>query len=318
VRGLKGLTEPTPEGTDPPAPTRMLRLEQQVGYVLAGVAAAGAVSAATAGHDIAVGALGIAASVVLALAIHHGHRIITAITGFLAGFVLATFFLPLEIILLIYSGYLMMRTSNAQSKARRAQPTMTSAQRREAAAARSAERAKRKKGGAVAPTVAKTPPPNRRYTPPKPKPVRPVPATDAGTKTKADGSAKNADGESAPKGPKGILGAIKSAIAEPATTATKSPPPASNEVVKPAPKAITRDPAPKTIKNPAPANSREGKAGPKAITREPTPKTIESDPPANSVEGETPRRRITGGSSPKDSKAAPARKRAKSARGKTP
>jgi hypothetical protein len=171
-----GPVSPEPS-EQPPVPTRMIRREQQIGYVLAGVAAAGGVSAATTGHDLIVGALAIVGAVLLALAARHGHRIITAFTGFLAGFVLSRFFFPLEIILLVYSGYLMMRTSSAQGKIRRAQPVLSAAERREAAAARAAARAARKMGatGATPATAAvKTPPPNRRYTPPKPKPVRPA------------------------------------------------------------------------------------------------------------------------------------------------
>jgi hypothetical protein len=110
------------------------------------------------------------ASVVLAYAVRRGHRIFSAAAGFLAGLAFFYFF-PIELACLVFSGYLMMRTSNAQSKIRRSQPPMTAAQRRAAAEARAAARAQRKKGGAddvVA--VTKSPPPNRRYTPPKSKP----------------------------------------------------------------------------------------------------------------------------------------------------
>ncbi len=77
-------------------------------------------AAATAGHNVLIGALGGGACLALFLAVRHGHRIITAFVGFLAGLAL-TFFFPLEVAFLIFSGYLMMRTSNAQGKLRRAQ-----------------------------------------------------------------------------------------------------------------------------------------------------------------------------------------------------
>ena len=157
-------------------PTQMLRLEQQVGYVLAGVAAAGSVSAATLGHQVLVGVIGLVTTAVLTLAVRKGHRILAAAGAFLTGFTVATYFVPFEIILLIYGGFLMMRTSSAQGKARRAQATMSAAERREAAAARAAARAQRRRGAAApSAAAAKTPPPNRRYTPPKPK-ARPRPA----------------------------------------------------------------------------------------------------------------------------------------------
>jgi hypothetical protein len=163
-----------PESIEP-KPTQMLRLEQQVGYVLAGVAAAGSVSAATIGHQPIVGLIGLVTTAVLTLAVRKGHRILAAAGAFLTGFTVATYFVPFEIVLLIYGGFLMMRTSSAQGKARRAQAPMTAAQRREAATARAAARAQRRRGGVATPAAAvKTPPPNRRYTPPKPK-ARPRP-----------------------------------------------------------------------------------------------------------------------------------------------
>jgi hypothetical protein len=157
-----------------PKPTQMLHREQQIGYVMAGVAAAGSVAAATTGHNVLIGALGGGAGVALILAVRYGHRIITAFVGFLAGLAL-TFFFPLEVAFLIFSGYLMMRTSNAQGKLRRAQGSMTAADRRAAGAARAqakaAARAARR-AGPVPPSATKIPAPNRRYTPPKSKPTR--------------------------------------------------------------------------------------------------------------------------------------------------
>jgi len=150
----------------------MLRLEQQVGFVLAGVGAAGAVTVGVVGqHHLLLTAIGLVGTVVFTLAVRRGHRMITAVAGFLAALAFFYFF-PLELALLLYSAFLMIRTNNAQSKIRRSQPPMTAAQRREAAAARTAARAQRRKGAGSDAVVVKTPPPNRRYTPPKSKPTR--------------------------------------------------------------------------------------------------------------------------------------------------
>jgi purine-cytosine permease-like protein len=156
----------------------MLRREQQIGYVLCGVAAAGSAAVASSkGHDhTLLGLLGIGATLGLIMAVRHGHRIITALTGFVSGLVLSYFF-PLEVAFLIFSGYLMMRTSNGQAKIRRAQAPMSASERRAAAADRAAAkaqaRAARRKGPAQNAPAPKTPPANRRYTPPKNKPTRP-------------------------------------------------------------------------------------------------------------------------------------------------
>ncbi len=151
----------------------MLRWEQQIGYVLAGVAAAGSVAIAVNGQRILLfAAMGLAATVLLTLAVRHGQRIIAAVAALLAG--LAFFYsAPLQLAFLFFSGYLMMRTQSAQGKIRRSQPPMTAAERRAAAQARAAARSRRRHGSAEeATTTAKTPPPNRRYTPPKAKQTR--------------------------------------------------------------------------------------------------------------------------------------------------
>jgi hypothetical protein len=127
-------------------------------------------------HDVLLAIIGALSVALLLVAVRHGQRVFTALAGFLAGLALS-YFLPLELAFVVYSGYLVMRTSNAQNKARRAQPPMTPAQRRAAAEARAGARAQRRKGGpkdGTAPSApaAKTPAPNRRYTPPKSKPTR--------------------------------------------------------------------------------------------------------------------------------------------------
>ncbi len=157
---------------EPAVPTRMLLREQQVGYVLAGVAAAAAVSIAVTGDgSLALGGVGAVGAVLLLLAVRHGHRIMTAAAGFLVGLAF-TFFFPLELAFLVFSGYLMMRTSNAQAKLRRAQGPITPAQRRAAAEARAAARSRRRKGEVETTVTVKSPAPNRRYTPPKGKATR--------------------------------------------------------------------------------------------------------------------------------------------------
>jgi hypothetical protein len=156
----------------------MLPLEQRAGYILAGVVAAGSVAVAGIGaHNVWAAAAGVAASAVLYVAVRHGHRVWTAMAGFLAGLAFFYFF-PLELACLGFSFYLMMRNSNAQAKARRAQPSRTPAERRAAAAARAAARTQRRRGGSVAEVATpKSPAPNRRYTPPKAKPAPKVPPT---------------------------------------------------------------------------------------------------------------------------------------------
>jgi hypothetical protein len=156
-----------------PKPTLMDPREQRIGYILAGFAAAAAAGVALTGpHDVLLGAIGALATALLVVAVRHGQRVFTALAGFLVGIALSQL-LPLELACVAYSGYLVMRTSNAQNKARRAQPVLTAAERRVAAQARAAAKASRK--GRAAPGVAavsKTPAPNRRYTPPKSKPTR--------------------------------------------------------------------------------------------------------------------------------------------------
>ncbi|HEX3425267.1 MAG TPA: hypothetical protein VHT30_03990 [Acidimicrobiales bacterium] len=154
-------------------PTDMLRWEKQAGSVVAGVSAAGGLLVTFAGHDALAGLLAVAASGILLFGVRRGHRVIAALSG-LPSLVLAKY-LPVEIVLLAFVLFLMLRTSNAQSKLRRSMPRQTPAERRAAADAQAAERKAKRRGQAPAPAV-KTPPKNRRYTPPKAKPKRPAPA----------------------------------------------------------------------------------------------------------------------------------------------
>lgn len=172
------MTEPdevegSPEAPGPPRPTRMLRREQQIGYVLAGVAAAGSVFAATAGGLPALGLIGVATSILLLLATWKGHRVLAGGASLVASLAGAVYFVPIEIGLVVFGGYLFWRTSNAQAKLRRAQSPQTAAERREAAAARAAARAEKRRGTKTPAASARTPVASRRYTPPKAKPVRP-------------------------------------------------------------------------------------------------------------------------------------------------
>ncbi len=177
----------------------MLPLEQRLGFILAGVVAAGSIAVAGIGaHNGWAAAAGVAASAVLYFAVRKGHRVLTAMAGFLAGLAFFYFF-PLELACLGYSFYLMMRNSNAQAKARRTQPHLTPAERRAAAAARATKRSNRRGNGAAAQVAApKTPIPNRRYTPPKARPARP--------------SAKVPDPTEPPKAPGGPLGKAAAAL----------------------------------------------------------------------------------------------------------
>lgn len=174
-----------------PRPTRMLRLEQQIGYVMAGVSLATSVTLGARLHNTLLTVAGVLGTIVFLIAVRRGHRIFTALAGFLCALAISTYF-PIEIAMLIYSGYLMMRTSNAQGKLRRSQPQMSRAERQEANAARiAAKRVSRNKRAAQPAPVSNKPPANSRYTPPKPKPVRRSEPTKAVKAEKDDKTEKS-------------------------------------------------------------------------------------------------------------------------------
>jgi len=159
-------------------PTRMLVWEQQIGYLVAAVAAAAAILEWTSQHNALIGGAALADAAVLALAIHNRNRIVAALVG------LPTLLLgkpPYVFVVVAYLLFLMLRTSNAQSRARRGLARTTVAQRRAAGEAHAeAKKAKRAQRKGQAPSAStKTPAPNRRYTPPKPKPLRRPPPPPA-------------------------------------------------------------------------------------------------------------------------------------------
>ena len=148
---------------EPAKPTAMLPREQQFGYALAALGVVSGVVWAVTGAGL-LGLLGAAAGVLLGLAVRHGQRVITCFAALLAGFLLGGY-LPLEVLFLAYSGWLMLRVSKAQGQLRAAQPRRTSGQRREAKVARS-----RPGGDGTTGPGPRQPTANRRYTPPRSKP----------------------------------------------------------------------------------------------------------------------------------------------------
>jgi hypothetical protein len=157
-------------------PTAMQGREQQIGYLLAGFAAVSAIALAALGGGTAAmvqGGVGVVAAAGLALASRHGQRIITSFAALFTGFLLV--FLPLELLYLVFSGYLMWRTSQGQAKLAAAKPRLSAQERRQAKAAKSAARGSKTKPGAgdgrddAAPALPRQPAANRRYTPPKSK-----------------------------------------------------------------------------------------------------------------------------------------------------
>jgi len=186
-------------------PTAMVRWEYQVGYLVAGIAAAGGVTVVTSGHSVkyagdlfsaaTFGILVIAAALLLAAAVHHGHRLLAAMVGIPS--LLLTRYLPIEVAVMVLVILLVMRTSNAQSRARRGIPRKTSAERRAAEEARIAAK-KLKHKTPAAPGASNKPAANRRYTPPKPKPQRPVAKPDPKGDAKGEGKPEAKRGDKKP------------------------------------------------------------------------------------------------------------------------
>ncbi|MGH9124052.1 MAG: hypothetical protein ACRDZ8_04905 [Acidimicrobiales bacterium] len=158
-----------------PKPTAMLHWEQQAGYGVAGAVAIGGVLSGIVDHNTLAAALGIGAALLLAFGAYRGQRVIAAVIGMPC--VVVAQYLPVELIAMGYLFLLVMRTSNARSKLRYSQPRASSAERRAATEARIAEKQAKRKGLAP-PSASKKPTANRRYTPPKPKKVRPKPSAE--------------------------------------------------------------------------------------------------------------------------------------------
>jgi hypothetical protein len=141
----------------------MLEREQQLGYALAGVGAVATVALVAAGPGTLLSlVLGLVGSVGLAAAVRSGHRIVTALVAIAVGFVVP--FVPLEILALVYSGFIMLRASKAQAKINASKPRLSPAQR---AQQRRAKRDSAKSGDSDATPTVRRPTANRRYTPPK-------------------------------------------------------------------------------------------------------------------------------------------------------
>jgi uncharacterized membrane protein YgcG len=175
----------TPEPTAPELPpTRMLEREQQLAYILAGLAMVASVGLVVAGSSpwwtLLLGGAGAAA---LVISTRRGHRIVTAFVAMAVGFVIP--FLPLELLALVYAGFIMLRTSKAQAKINANKPRLTPAQRaeqrrqrREARRSGSSARGSSARGsgargsgaggsGAGQDARPVRPTASRRYTPPK-------------------------------------------------------------------------------------------------------------------------------------------------------
>ncbi len=142
----------------------MLLREQQFGYALAALGVVAGVVWAVTGAAL-IGILGVVSGVLLALAVRRGQRIIACFAALLAGFLVGSGYVALEVLFLAYSGWMMLRVSKAQGQLRATQPRPTPRQRREAKQARS-----RPSGDGKAAPSSRQPTANRRYTPPKSKP----------------------------------------------------------------------------------------------------------------------------------------------------
>jgi hypothetical protein len=154
-----------------PSPTRMLRIEQQVGWMLVAVMAAGVAGSWASdvikgdSKAISLAAIGLGLTAVLAAAVWYGRRLIAAFAGMAAGLApVKTGYVVVSFACLAYGGYLMFRNTFAQRKAAMARP------RRPPRAART--RSGKAAAGAAAAAAAdgaRRPSANRRYTPPKAK-----------------------------------------------------------------------------------------------------------------------------------------------------
>ena len=172
--------------------SRCTPLERNIGYGLAAlgvvIAVAGRISdvldANAKDHSSALPLVivGVAASLLLALAAHYGRRVITAFAAILPGY----FIVPsrsslayVQFVFLAFAGWMMVRASNEASRSaaerrKQAGPRMTAAERAEARrAARS---------GATVTRSRPTPKASKRYTPPKPQKRRPTPPPAAKSK----------------------------------------------------------------------------------------------------------------------------------------
>jgi hypothetical protein len=174
---------PAPAGDSraetPAKPTRMTRSERQAGVVIAVVMIASVVFSwagdtfAGDSKAVAVAAIGLGLTALLAVAVWYGHRVIGCFAAIMAGLApMKPAFSYLPFVSLAFGGYLMFRTSQAQKKVAAARPRRSTAPRsRRSGGTKAGPRSA--KEASAAPTsgtaAVRRPSANRRYTPPKAK-----------------------------------------------------------------------------------------------------------------------------------------------------
>ena len=181
-------------------PSAMLPLERQIGFALTAFGAGLAAVSIAAGNDPLAPLAGLIATLGLGVAVWRAHRVIAMFAGLIVGFAVG---FPVEVVFLGYSGFLMLRFNKAQAKRNASRPRQTAKQRQEDKAARRAGRGRATGAGpgpgpgrgASPSSPVRQPVPNRRYTPPKAKPVKrpaapPAPTTSILDKKAAPASSK--------------------------------------------------------------------------------------------------------------------------------
>jgi len=194
-------------------PSAMLPLERQIGFALTAFGAGLAAVSIAAGNDPLAPLAGLIATLGLGVAVWRAHRVIAMFAGLIVAFAVG---FPVEVLFLGYSGFLMLRFNKAQAKRNASRPRQTAKQRQEAKAARRAGRGRATGAGpgpgpgkgASQSSVVRQPVPNRRYTPPKAKPVKrpmapPAPTTSILDKKAAPASSKPGAAPSKP-GPRSM------------------------------------------------------------------------------------------------------------------
>jgi hypothetical protein len=187
-------------------PSAMLPLERQIGFALTAFGAGLAAVSIAAGNDPLAPLAGLIATLGLGVAVWRAHRVIAMFAGLIVAFAVG---FPVEVLFLGYSGFLMLRFNKAQAKRNASRPRQTAKQRQEAKAARRAGRGRATGAGpgpgkgASPSSVVRQPVPNRRYTPPKAKPVKrpiapPAPTTSILDKKAAPASSKRGAAPSNP------------------------------------------------------------------------------------------------------------------------
>jgi hypothetical protein len=157
----------------PPSPTRMVRLEQQVGWMVVAGTAAAVVYAWFGGPvngkavPFSAIALGLVMTAALGAAVWYGRRLIAAFAAMAAGAVIS--YSLISIFCLAFGGFLLFRNTLAQRKlamARPRRPPRAARSRSSKAAAAASSSSSSEADGVRRPSA------NRRYTPPKSKTPR--------------------------------------------------------------------------------------------------------------------------------------------------